>query len=333
MLHFFFQPGEKTTENWSKLPEYTVKHFQFMNENFGKYPYPSYSVIQGGDGGMEYPMCTLITGERSLGSLVGVTAHEASHSWFQGVLANNEALYPWMDEGFTDFASNESIALLLNQKDPHKDSYSSYFMLVERGIQEPLGQHSDHYNTNTAYGIAAYSMGSMFLNQIKYLVGNDIFYKGMKRYFDEWKFRHPEPNDFLRVMEKVSGMQLHWFYRYWILTTKHIDYAVSDATDLNGSTQITLTRLGNFPMPIEMVVKYKDGSDQRFYIPINELLGSKSFDQQKSKWITLDTWNWVNPNYVLTLDKSLSEIEYLQIDPEVQMADIDKKNNSLIIKK
>lgn len=332
VLHFFYQPGEKTTENWTKLKDYSVRHFQFMNEKFGRYPYPVYSIIQGGDGGMEYPMCTLITGERSLGSLVGVTAHEASHSWFQGVLANNEALYPWMDEGFTDFASNESMAMLFNTTDPHADSYASYFMLVERGLQEPLGQHSDHYNTNTAYGIAAYSMGSMFLNQLKYIMGEESFYKGMMRYYNTWKFRHPEPNDFLRVMEKESGLQLHWFYRYWILTTKYIDYAVTKVSDSNDKTEVTLSRVGTFPMPVEITVRYKDGSMQGFYIPLNEMLGSKSFDNTSMTWTSLSAWNWVNPTYTFTIEKKSSDIESIEIDSKQEMADIDKKNNRIIVK-
>ena len=84
-----------------------------MNKTFGKYPYETYSIIQGGDGGMEYPMCTLILGEGSVAGLADVMAHETAHSWYQAVLASNEALYPWMDEGFADFAKQESLAELM----------------------------------------------------------------------------------------------------------------------------------------------------------------------------------------------------------------------------
>jgi hypothetical protein len=112
-LHFFYQKNDKILENWKKMEGFAVRHFEHMNKTFGKYPYDSYSIIQGGDGGMEYPMCTLILGEVSLGGLVGVMLHEAAHSWYQGVLASNESLYAWMDEGFTDFSSQESEAVLL----------------------------------------------------------------------------------------------------------------------------------------------------------------------------------------------------------------------------
>ncbi len=325
-LHFFYQPGEKTTENWTNLKAYTVKHFQFMNETFGKYPYPVYSVLQGGDGGMEYPMCTLITGERNFTSLVGVTAHEAAHAWFQGVLGNNEPLYPWMDEGYTSFASSESMAYLFNTKDnPHKGSYSGYYKLIERGLQEPLGTHSDHYNTNTAYGTAAYSMGAIFLNQMKYIVGEETFYRGMRRYFNTWKFRHPEPNDFVRIMEKESGLQLQWYYRYWILTTKHIDYGIDSVNTADGKTSITLKRAGTFPMPVDLLVTYKDGSKEMFYTPMSEMLGGKSQEDKSIKWSPLDKWNWVNPTYTFSIDKT--DVAIVEIDPSQRMADINRENN------
>lgn len=329
-LHFFYQPGEKTTANWTRLKEYGVKHFQFMNEKFGQYPYPVYSVIQGGDGGMEYPMCTLIMGEGAFSGLVGLMAHEASHAWYQGVLASNEALYPWMDEGYTDFASNESLAYMFDEKDPHHDSYASYFKLAASRIQEPLGTHADHYNTHTAYGIAAYNMGAIFLNQLKYIVGEETFYQGMRRYFNTWKFRHPEPNDFMRVMEKESGLQLHWYYRYWILTTKHIDYGIEHITAEENKTVVTVKRDDTFPMPIDLLVTYKDGSKEMFYIPLNEMLGSKQQEDPSIKTTVLEQWNWVNPSYTFSIDKS--GIASVEIDPSQRMADINRENNRMEVK-
>lgn len=332
-IHFFYQPGEKTTENWTNLKAYAVKHFQFMNETFGKYPYPVYSVIQGGDGGMEYPMCTLVTGERSFPSLVGVTAHEAAHAWFQGVLGNNESLYPWMDEGFTSFASDESMAFLFDKKDdPHQGSFNGYFKLVERGLQEPLGQHADHYNTNIAYGISAYSMGAIFLQQLKYLIGEEVFYSGMRRYFNTWKFRHPEPNDFMRVMEKESGLELHWFLRYWIYTTKHIDYGVDKVTESAKGTSVLLKRIGNLPMPVDVLITYSDGTQEVFYVPMNEMLGDKDLSEYKMKSTVLDIWDWVAPDYSFSIERSINEITSIAIDPKNRMADIDRSNNKKVLK-
>ena len=328
-VHFFYQSGEKTTPNWKKFQEYAVKHFEFMNQTFGKYPYDVYSVIQGGDGGMEYPMCTLVTGERSFGSLIGTTAHEISHSWYQGVLASNEALYPWIDEGFADFSANESMAVLFDEKDVHQSSYDAYFSLVKSGLQEPASQHSDHYNTNRGYTTVAYSMGAVFLHQLKYIIGEEVFYRGMRHFYNTWKFKHPEPNDFLRIMEKVSGMELKWYLNYWINTTKKIDYGVEAVLTSNNETFITLKRIGDFPMPVDLVVTLKNGDREIYYIPLNETLAGKPVEDKSIKRFDLQAWPWVNPSYTLKINRGLDEITSVEIDPSLRMADIDRNNNKV----
>jgi hypothetical protein len=329
-LHFFYQKSEKTIETWKKIQPYAVKTFEYLNEHFGRYPFSTYSIIQGGDGGMEYPMCTLILGEGQFRGVTGTMIHEVAHSWYQMALASNEALYPWMDEGFTDFASSEAEAALFDEVEPHKGSYQAYFGLAASGLQEPASQHSDHYNTNRAYGVMAYSMGAVFLNQLKYLMGEDNFYKGMRLYYTTWKMKHPEPNDFLRVMEKVSGLQLHWYLRYWINTTKKIDYGISTVTSLAGATLISLTRTGEFPMPIDLIVNYSDGSKELFYIPLNELMGNKPVEFKTMQRAELDAWPWVNPSYTVKVNRPLVEIESIEIDPSQRMADVNRKNNKII---
>jgi hypothetical protein len=327
-LHFFYQPGEKTTENWTRMKEYAVKHFEFMNSTFGKYPYDTYSIIHGGDGGMEYAMCTLITGERPFGSLVGVMAHEVAHSWYQGVLGSNESLYAWFDEGFTDFASNESMKFMFQDKNPlHSGSYAGYFDLVKSGLQEPASQHSDHFSTNRAYGTAAYNMGTVFLHQLKYIIGEQTFYKGFRQYYNTWKFRHPEPIDFIRVMEKVSGMQLKWYLSYWINTTKKINYGIRNIIENESNTYVTLERLGEFPMPVDLFVTYKDGTSEIFYIPLNETLGNKQVEVQSIPRNDLESWPWVNPSYTVKINKRSAEIASVEIDPTLRMADVERKNN------
>lgn len=329
-LHFFYQKNEKTTETWKKVQDIAVKVFQHLNENFGKYPFDTYSIIQGGDGGMEYPMCTLILGEGSLDGVAGTMAHEVAHSWYQMTLASNESLYAWMDEGFTDFASDEAMDAITGSEPNHRSSYQSYFALVNSGLQEPANQHSDHFNTNRAYSIMAYSMGAVMLEQLKYLIGNQNFYKGMKLYYNTWRMKHPEPNDFIRVMEKVSGLQLHWYLRYWINTTKRIDYAINSVVEKDGSTFVDLQRLGEFPMPIDLVVTFKDGSKELYYISMNELMGSKPAED-KTKRNVVEPWPWVNPNYTLKINRKSTEIESIEIDPSQRMADINRKNNKIVV--
>lgn len=339
-LHFLYQADtvavnadrfsqEQLRQNWERLPEFTVKAFQFMSKNFGKYPYEQFTVVQGGDGGMEYPMSTLITGNRSLGSLVGVTVHELIHMWYYGVLATNESRYPWMDEGFTTYASSLTMNHLFNQNSskPHQGSYQSYFNIVEDSQQEALDTHADHFHTNRAYGTASYSTGAVFLNQLRYVIGNETFDRGMKRFFNEWKFKHPDGRDFLRVMEQESNMVLDWYYQYFIESAKHIDYGITSVLGDGESTYVTLKRHDLMPMPIELMVTYQDDTQELFYMPLRIMRGEKPNDMPDVKRTIKPDWPWVNPTYTVEIATPASKIKRIEIDPSMRMADINRENN------
>lgn len=327
VLHFLYQQDDDFPA-WDSLPEYGKKIFEIMNANFGEYPYKQYTVAQGGDGGMEYPMLTLITGQRSKGSLIGVTVHEAVHSWYQHLLATNEALYPWMDEGFTSYASDFVMAKLFPKFTPFEGSYRSYYSLVESGNQEALTTHADHYNTNRAYGVASYSMGLIFLNQLGYIVGEETLMKGMRRYFNDWKYKHPTPNDFIRVLEKESGMELSWYLEQWVGTTNTIDYGVKWLQEFDGKTVLTLENNGSMAMPIDLKIEYENGKVEWINIPRRLMRAEKDAENNMKNFRTVADWPWTFPTYELKLDSKLSSIKSIEIDPSKRMADVDPSNNS-----
>jgi hypothetical protein len=328
-LHFFYVKNSQNADAWAELPELTEKAFDYINANFGQYPYDQFSVVMGGDGGMEYPMSTLVTGNRGLRSLIGVTVHEALHSWYQGVLGSNESLYAWMDEGFTSYASGRTMAHLFNPENqfPNRGSYGGYINLAKSGLEEPMSTHADHFHTNFAYGAAAYSKGAVFMAQIGYVIGEKDLSKGLLRYFDEWKFRHPNPNDVIRVMEKVSGLELDWYKEYMLYTTKTIDYGIGDVKEAGGKTTVELQRIGLFPMPIDLYVTYQDGSTEVYNIPLQIMRGAKPQDADGVTWITAESWSWTHPTYILELSKGKNQITKIEIDPTERLADINRDNN------
>lgn len=336
MMHFFYQENERTKDNWEALPAIMDKAFTFINKHYGKYPYQQYSFIQGGDGGMEYPMATLITGERTLGSLVGVSVHELMHSWYQMVLGTNESLYPWMDEGFTSYASSEVMNHLKEIKAmpgevadfPQQGSYGGYFALANSGREEPMSTHADHYVTNFAYGRAAYSKGATFLSQLRYVIGEENVAAGLLTYFDKWKFKHPNPNDFIRIMEKQSGLELDWYKEYFVNTTQVIDYGIAGVNELEGKTTVILNKIGGMPMPLDVAVKYADGSTEYFYIPLEIMRGEKPVVEGQKRTVVRD-WPWTHPYYQFVIPKPKTEILSIEIDPSKLMADIDRSNNKI----
>ena len=328
-LHFLYKNNPEITENWKKLQPKTEKTMEFFSKNIGKYPYDQYSVIQGGDGGMEYAMSTLITGERKFGSLVGVTVHEMAHSWFQHILATNEAKHEWMDEGFTSFISSLCMNEVMeqNKENPFEASYQSYYGLANSGKEHPQTTHADRFDSNYTYGTSAYSKGAVFLSQLGYIIGQDKLMQSLRKYYQDFKFKHPVPNDIKRTAEKISEMELDWYLTDWTQTTNTIDYGIKEIVAEGNKTKIVLERIGLMPMPLDILVVDASGNTETFYIPLRMMRNEKENPYPSIKRTVAKDWAWVSPTYELIIDTSLENIAGISIDPSQLMADINKENN------
>lgn len=330
-LHYFYKDLPELEAVWSELPAYMERNFRFMNEHFGKYPWPQYSFVQGGDGGMEYPMLTLITGKRRLGSLVGVSVHESVHSWYYGVLASNEGRFPWMDEGFTEYAGSKvMMELFPRDEDPHTGSIEGYRSLVESGRHEPPVIHADQFLTNRAYGTTAYSFGEMFVHQLGAVVGEKTLAKGLQRYYTTCKFKHPEPIDFERVMEKESGLELDWYFDEWINTTRTLDYGIQSVLAVNGELRVVVERIGEQLMPVDLRVERRDGSSTTYHIPLSLQRGAKDDASDAFPFTLLEPWQWTDPTYVITIPGPMASVKAMVLDPLNRTAEIDMTNNSVM---
>ena len=329
-LHFYYKNNlsDEQLKNWKKLQPITAKLMLFFNENIGPYPYEQYSVIQGGDGGMEYGMCTLITANRSFESLVGVTAHELAHSWFQFVLATNESKHEWMDEGFTEYYCTQAEALIMgiDEERVFKASYDRYRKLALSGVEQSQTTHADRYKFNASYGVSAYTKGSIFLRQLKHIIGSVAFDKAMKDYFYLWSFKHPTPNDFIRCAEKSSGAELDWYLTDWAKTTNTIDYAIDSVTVSGVVVNVNLNRIGLMPIPVEVEVLYEEGAEENFYIPLQMMRAEKPLPEET---ILLKDWAWAYPNYSFSFVKN-GKIKSITLDPDNKIADVNLGNNSYI---
>jgi len=332
MLHFLYKKSlkRKYTKHWKDLQIPTSEIMQYYSKNVGKYPYEQYSVIQGGDGGMEYGMCTLITGERSFESLLGVTAHEIGHTWFQFLMASNESKHPWLDEGFAEYTCTliENTILGVETSEPMKRHFNRYFELALSGIEQPMSTHADRFAYNNSYSISTYSKGALVLAQLRYIIGEENFWDTLKKYYNDWAFKHPTPNNFIRCAEKISGLELEWFLTDWTQTTNTIDYGVKNAVALEGQTVIILERMGLMPMPVEVQLLMKDGSKKEYYIPLQMMRGEKPLRNNET---LLKDWAWAYPEYRFSVDVNLENIESITIDVNKETADINKENNQLKI--
>lgn len=335
-MRFFWQKGKGYDDAWQKLPAIMSRARTHMNRHCGVYPYQEYAFIQGGDGGMEYPMATLITGNRGLFSLVGVAVHEQLHSWYQMVLGSNESLYAWMDEGFTSYAED----LVMNdlakdgllpgrtpEEDPLAGAFSGYRALATSGKEEPLRTHADLFNTNYGYSMAAYVKGAVFLAQLEYILGKEQFEKGLLRYFNTWKFKHPNDNDCIRIFEKQSGLELDWYKEDWVNTTNTIDYAIKEVErEGRKTTKVTIEKKGRMAMPLDVVVTYKNGDQELFYAPLERMRGAKPAERNMERTLLPDH-RWVDSVYEFEIPEKMKKVVKVEIDPAHRMADLQPENN------
>ena len=315
-IHFFYKDKKENFKNWKENQVLSAKAIDFFSENIGAYPWKQYSIIQAGDGGMEYAMTTFVAGGGKRNN-IGTIFHELAHAWFQHILASNESKHSWLDEGFTSYISSLASDKILNGGDgkPSSKSYGGYFRLVKNNLEEPLTTHADRFNTNAAFGTGSYTKGSMFLTQLNYIIGEENVKKTLKKYYDDFKFKHPTPNDIKRTAEKISGLELEWYLNEWTQTIHTIDYSVQKVD----GNKITLARIGKMPMPIDLTVTYSDGSTDDFNIPLRMMRGNKPTDAR-----VLEDWTWAHPTYTFEVSKSVKKVE---IDTSKLMADIDQTNN------
>lgn len=325
----YLPTDQQVTDNWKTALGLAVDFFDFTGQHFGAYPWKTYTIVQGGDGGMEYGTATLITGGRNLKGLVGVIYHEAAHSWYQHLFGVNETVDEWMDEGFTSYIEELALTELFVRPtakalNPIGSAYMAYYKLAKSGKEEPMSLLADYYNTNYAYSNEAYNKGAVLAEQLGYIIGKENLQKTFLKFYDIWKFKHPTPNDFKRVAEEVSGINLKWYFNLFINTTRTIDYSINTVND----NSIELVNKSNLAMPIDLLVEYQDGSKELFYIPLREMRGEKPAEKydiyQGVKRTVLPDWFWTKPTYTVPVSKKVKSVK---IDPTERLADINPEDN------
>ncbi|WP_159636485.1 M1 family metallopeptidase [Sphingobacterium composti Ten et al. 2007 non Yoo et al. 2007] len=330
----FIPKNKEIIENWTQALGFAKEFFDFTSTRFGAYPWSSYTIVQGGDGGMEYGTMTLVTGGRNLKSLVNVIFHEVAHSWYQHLFGINETVDEWFDEGFTSYIEELGMQHVFEKKgavasNPVIEPYRAYYRLALSGKEEPMSLLADYYNTNYGYSNQAYNKGAVFAEQLGYIIGQQNLEKTFLQFYEQWKFKHPTPNDFKRVSEEVSGINLKWYFNLFINTTRKIDYAIENVSN----KRVVIRNKSDLAMPLDILIEYTDGAKELFYIPLREMRGEKPAENYDIytgvKRTVLEDWFWTKPTYTFQTEKEIAKVT---IDPTQRLADIEASDNIKILK-
>jgi len=248
------------------------------------------------------------------------------------MLASNEGRFPWMDEGMTQYASSKVMQHLFPRNEPpHASAYRGYLALVESDKHEPASIHADHFLTNFGYGVTAYNFGEVFVHQLGAVIGEQTLAAGMLRYTKVCGFKHPEPIDFERVMEKESGLELDWYFDQWINTTRKLDYGIRSVLEVDGQLRITLERKGEMLMPVDVAVEDRDGRITVYHIPLSLMRGARPAGSEEWPFTTLDPWPWTDPNYSFVVPGRMARLAAVTIDPLDRTADVDRSNDRVVL--
>ncbi|RYG24053.1 MAG: hypothetical protein EOO01_43745 [Chitinophagaceae bacterium] len=198
--------------------------------------------------------------------------------------------------------------------------------MANSNTEQPLSTHADRFDINRNYSISSYVKGELFLTQLMYLIGSENTFKTLKKYYRDFKFKHPTPNDIKRTAEKVSGALLDWYLIDWTQTTNTIDYAVKAVdVDAKGSS-VSLERIGRMPMPMDVMVEYENGELEYFYIPLRMMDFEKPNPLPNVKCTVLNDWPWAQQQYNFRIDGKI--VKSVKLDPMGLLADVKPENNS-----
>lgn len=324
IFHFFYD--EKNKEGWNDLITKWPKAYAICKKEFGTYPYDQFSFIQAGEGYMEYPMCTML--QSSGFDFFSTACHEFMHNYFYGMYGTDENLYHWMDEGVTCYAEERIKNVNSDIINPVSSAISNYNWIAGSSEEEPISTAANHFATDMGYYNAAYFKGQLFPELIRYLIGDSLMNIGFHKYYSKWKFKHPEPNDFVKIFEDASSMELTWFQNYWLNTTKTIDFSLDTVFFKNEEVRVRLSNLG-IPMPVDVQITLNNGTSMYVHIPIDLTNNVKTEFHHPTK--ILKKWSCGSKSYEFKLTGiKFKDIESIKLDPFDMLPDMNLDNNVFI---
>jgi len=296
---------------WGRSTEFTKAVIENYSKRWFEYPYPNAINVASNVSGMEYPGIVFCSYEDKGRSLWGVTDHEFGHIWFPMIVGSNERLFAWMDEGFNTFINS------LSGQDFNNGEFKGRASNLNRSAEmltnpklEPVITSPDVMKERNNGMLAYFKPGAGLTLLREQILGQERFDKAFRTYIDRWAFKHPQPDDFFRTMENVSGENLSWFWRGWIMNNWRLDQAITNVKYNNGDAKngatITVANLEKMPMPLVVEIKTKSGAVSRIKLPVEV-------------WQRNTEWTFKS--------NTTEELESVTLDPDHAFPDVNIKNN------
>jgi len=305
LIQTFYRPSATPWEEANRMAWFTIKHF---SETWGTYPWPHATTVEGLVEGMEYPMLTFVPSIATREDQYWVLTHEFGHEWFPMMVGSDERRYPWMDEGFNtfiDYGSAEGYFKGSAYGDTvRRELLADYRISAVPWSEQPLITKPVE-SRDLAW--TAYQKPALMLTVLRDAVlGKETFERALREYVRRWTFKHPQPADFFRTFENVSGRDLDWFWRGWVYTTARLDQAIDSVTATGDTTLVFLSNRGQMVLPVTLELRSADGSSETRDLPI-------------------EMWN-LGSRFTARVATAKSVVGVV-VDPREIYPDVDRANN------
>jgi hypothetical protein len=265
----YYRPS--AIETWKDAADMSRYSIMEYSTRWFNYPYPQISAVEGPVSGMEYPMVAMEARGDGKEDLYSVVTHEIGHMWYPMIVGSDERRYAWMDEGFNTFINTFSEEGYFKRDDmTRRRGEASYVLQIDQmPTAQPIMTYANRYRTGSNLGSLAYVKPSIGLLTLRdKILGAEVFDSAFREYTKRWAFKHPQPADFFRTIEDVSGRDLDWFWRGWFLSTAALDQSVDTVTQSAGNARIVIRNLGQQVMPVELQITFGDGTTKLLEYPV-----------------------------------------------------------------
>jgi hypothetical protein len=238
------------------------KTVEAMSYRFPKWPYPySHETVFDGLDQMEYPMMVNDNPVEDRAESIELTDHEIFHTMFPFYMGINETKYAWMDEGWATIGE-WLISPMIDST--IIDEYGVRPTETNAGKETDLPVITLSTETNASYFTNSYPKPAMGYLFVKDMLGDELFFKGLHYYIQQWRGKHPIPYDFFNCMNTGSGKNLDWFWKKWFLENGIPDLAITKLTS-TARPAVTIANKGGKPVSIDLKIEFTDGSSQTIH--------------------------------------------------------------------
>ncbi|MCX6552072.1 MAG: M1 family aminopeptidase [Acidobacteria bacterium] len=203
-----------------------------------------------------------------------VLAHEVAHQWWGQAIGTKNYHEQWISEGFAQF-----FAALYAERVYGPAAYRTVVRQFRRWTMDAsdqgavyLGARVGHIqNDSRAFRALVYNKGAFVLHMLRQLLGDEVFFRGIRQFYGEFRYKEAGTDDVQRVFEAVAGRSLTQFFEGWIFgqDLPRLDVAISGGGAGTPFLDVRIAQEGAaFDVPVPILIDFQDGTSRVSIVPV-----------------------------------------------------------------